>query len=117
MLAKHTLKKSRRRRRSISQDFEAVAFIFAGTLLLGLSAIYCPAAQSCLGHELANVQGEFLFSFIHAEGCRTISFFDQGPETGTALKVELIDAPGPWGERRYRIRVNGREPVHVKRRR
>jgi len=34
--------------------------------------------------------------------------------TGTALKVELIDAPGLWGERRYRIRLNGREPQQVK---
>ena len=35
-------------------------------------------------------------------------------KTGTALKVELIEAAGPWGERRYRIRLNGREPAHVK---
>ena len=35
-------------------------------------------------------------------------------KTGTALKVELIDAPGMWGERRYRLRMNGREPTHVK---
>ena len=32
----------------------------------------------------------------------------------TAIKVELIDAPGLWGERRYRLRLNGREPAHVK---
>ena len=35
-------------------------------------------------------------------------------QTSTALKVELIDAPGLWGERRYRLRLNGREPAHVK---
>jgi hypothetical protein len=35
-------------------------------------------------------------------------------KTGTALRVELIDAPGLWGERRYRIRLNGREPSRVK---
>jgi hypothetical protein len=35
-------------------------------------------------------------------------------KTGAAWKVELIDAPGMWGERRYRIRLNGREPAHVK---
>ena len=35
-------------------------------------------------------------------------------KTRTALKVELIDAPGLWGERRYRIRVNGREATKVK---
>lgn len=35
-------------------------------------------------------------------------------KTNTVLKVELIDAPGLWGERRYRLRVNGREPAHLK---
>lgn len=35
-------------------------------------------------------------------------------KTGTALKVELIEAQGLWGERRYRIRLNGREPAQVK---
>jgi hypothetical protein len=35
-------------------------------------------------------------------------------KTGTALKVELIESPGLWGERRYRLRLNGREPDHVK---
>jgi hypothetical protein len=35
-------------------------------------------------------------------------------KSGVALKVELIDALGLWGERRYRIRLNGREPAHVK---
>ena len=35
-------------------------------------------------------------------------------QTSTALKVELIDAPGLWGERRYRLRLNGRETAHVK---
>jgi hypothetical protein len=35
-------------------------------------------------------------------------------KTGVALKVELIEAPGLWGERRYRLRVNGREPDRIK---
>ncbi len=35
-------------------------------------------------------------------------------KTKTGLKVELIDAPGLWGERRYRLRVNGREPARIK---
>ena len=35
-------------------------------------------------------------------------------KTGRALKVELIEARGLWGERRYRLRVDGREPVKVK---
>ncbi len=35
-------------------------------------------------------------------------------KTRTALKVELIAAPGMWGERRYRLRVNGREPANLK---
>jgi hypothetical protein len=32
----------------------------------------------------------------------------------TALKVELIEARGLWGERRYRLRVNGRKPANLK---
>ena len=30
------------------------------------------------------------------------------------LKVELIDAPGYWGERRYKIRVDGKQPKNIK---
>ena len=30
------------------------------------------------------------------------------------IKVELIAAAGLWGERRYRLRQNGREPATVK---
>jgi hypothetical protein len=33
---------------------------------------------------------------------------------GKTLKVELIDARGLWGERRYRLRVDGREPSKIK---
>jgi hypothetical protein len=33
---------------------------------------------------------------------------------GTHLKVELIEAPGLWGERRFRLRVNGQEPKKIK---
>ena len=29
-------------------------------------------------------------------------------KAGDTLKIELIDAPGLWAERRYKIRVNGR---------
>ncbi len=32
----------------------------------------------------------------------------------TEIKVELIEAPGLWGERRDRLRLNGREPAHVR---
>lgn len=35
-------------------------------------------------------------------------------KTRTGIKVELIEARGLWGERRYRLRLNGREPAHVK---
>jgi hypothetical protein len=31
-----------------------------------------------------------------------------------ALKVELIESPGPWGEKRFRLRVNNREPRRIK---
>jgi hypothetical protein len=35
-------------------------------------------------------------------------------QTRTGLKVELIEAPGLWGERRYRIRVNGKDAERIK---
>ena len=35
-------------------------------------------------------------------------------KTRTGIKVELIEVRGLWGERRYRLRLNGREPAHVK---
>jgi hypothetical protein len=41
-----------------------------------------------------------------------LSFKDK--KTGAGLKVELIESPGLWGERRYRIRLNGREATRVK---
>jgi len=34
-------------------------------------------------------------------------------KTGETLKVELIETPGLWGERRYRVRVNGRAATRV----
>ncbi|MBK8474928.1 MAG: hypothetical protein IPL39_01090 [Opitutaceae bacterium] len=40
-----------------------------------------------------------------------ISIKDQHTRTG--LKVELIDAPGPWGERRYKVRLNGKPAAKV----
>ncbi len=41
-----------------------------------------------------------------------VSIKDQ--KSGRALKVELIDAPGMWGERRYQIRVNGKAAEKIK---
>ena len=35
-------------------------------------------------------------------------------KTRAGLKVELIETRGLWGERRYRLRLNGREPKHVR---
>jgi hypothetical protein len=35
-------------------------------------------------------------------------------KTGESLKVELIDSPGLWGERRYKVRVNGKAATKVK---
>ena len=35
-------------------------------------------------------------------------------KTRRRIKVELIEVPGRWDERRYRLRLNGREPDHVK---
>ena len=34
-------------------------------------------------------------------------------ETGETLKVELIEAPGLWSERRYKIRVNGKAATQL----
>jgi len=30
------------------------------------------------------------------------------------IKVELIENPGFWGEKRFRLRVNNREPRRIK---
>ena len=35
-------------------------------------------------------------------------------KTRVGLKVELIEAPGLWGERRYQIRVNEQEAEKIK---
>ena len=35
-------------------------------------------------------------------------------ESSTAIKVELIECPGRWGEKRFRLRVNNRDPVRIK---
>jgi hypothetical protein len=35
-------------------------------------------------------------------------------KTRERIKVELIEAPGLWGERRYRLRQNGRAPRKMK---
>lgn len=34
-------------------------------------------------------------------------------QSSTNLKVELIESPGLWGERRFRLRVNGRKPRQI----
>ena len=34
--------------------------------------------------------------------------------TRTLIKVELIEAPGIWSERRYQIRVNGQDAEKIK---
>jgi hypothetical protein len=35
-------------------------------------------------------------------------------KTRSGIKVELIEAPGIWGDRRYQIRVNGRQAEKIK---
>ena len=35
-------------------------------------------------------------------------------QASTSIKVELIESPGLWGEKRFRLRVNGREPGRIK---
>jgi hypothetical protein len=34
-------------------------------------------------------------------------------KTGETLKVELIESPGLWGERRFKIRMNGKAAAKV----
>lgn len=51
------------------------------------------------------------FDVARARASFRLSFKDQ--RTGESLKLELIDAPGLWGERRYRVRVNGRLSTKV----
>jgi hypothetical protein len=41
-----------------------------------------------------------------------ISIKDQ--QTSKMIKVELIECPGLWGEKRFRLRVNNREPRRIK---
>jgi hypothetical protein len=45
---------------------------------------------------------------------RPVPYLDQGSSHGRGLKVELVDAPGLWGERRYTIRSNGKPATKVK---
>jgi hypothetical protein len=35
-------------------------------------------------------------------------------EASRVLKVELIESRGVWGEKRFRLRVNNREPARLK---
>lgn len=58
-------------------------------------------------------RGEILVELMPKSGARfRVSIKDN--KSRTAIKVELIEAPGLWGERRYRLRLNGREPEHLK---
>jgi hypothetical protein len=41
-----------------------------------------------------------------------ISIKDQ--QTSKMIKVELIESPGIWGEKRFRLRVNNRESRRIK---
>ncbi|HTJ78935.1 MAG TPA: hypothetical protein VL357_08050, partial [Rariglobus sp.] len=34
-------------------------------------------------------------------------------KTGETLKVELIESPGLWGERHYKVRMNGKAAAKV----
>ncbi len=59
------------------------------------------------------MRGEFWVEYMPKSEARfRVSIKDN--KTRAGIKVELIDAPGLWGERRYRLRLNGREPDHVK---
>jgi len=35
-------------------------------------------------------------------------------QTSTVIKVELIEVSGLWGEKRFGLRVNNREPDRIK---
>ena len=62
---------------------------------------------------MPNLRGEFWVERMPKSDARfRVSIKDN--KTRTGIKVELIDAPGLWGERRYRLRLNGREPDRLK---
>lgn len=35
-------------------------------------------------------------------------------QSAATLKVELIESPGLWGEKRFRVRVNNREAQRIR---
>lgn len=62
---------------------------------------------------LRSPRGEFLMQAMPRAAARfRVSL--KNYKTRTAIKVELIEAPGLWSERRYRLRLNGREPDRIK---
>ena len=62
---------------------------------------------------LQSFRGEVLvFDMPRSSARFRVSIKDK--KLGTHLKVELIDAPGLWGERRFKLRMNGREPKTIK---
>lgn len=82
------------------------------TVLFALTAFYRVSVQLQTIQTLANSEGEFLVGGMPKSEARfRLSIKDN--KTRTGIKVELIDAPGLWGEWRYRLRLNGREPNHV----
>ena len=74
---------------------------------------FTPDGKLAGAKRLPNSRGEFLV-WVMPRAIARFRLSIKGNETRTALKVELIDAPGMWGERRYRLRLNGREPGQVK---
>ncbi len=59
------------------------------------------------------MRGKFLFELMPRAAARfRLSIKDNKMRSG--LKVELIEAPGIWGERRYQIRVNGQQAEKIK---
>lgn len=63
--------------------------------------------------EFAHFEGYFLV-FIMARSSARFRVSIKDKKTGKAFKVELIEARGLWGERRFRLRLNGREPERIK---
>ena len=86
---------------------------FCRTVLFGLTAFYRVVLEDGVRQGLASFAGGILcFHHGKVSGAFRVSIKEQ--KGGRALKVELIDAPGLWGERRCQIRVNGRAADKIK---
>jgi len=77
------------------------------TVLFAPTAFHAPHTRDWVGEEVAGIEGRVSgWGMARTPARFRISIKDQ--KSRTTLKVELIDAPGVFGERRFVVRVNGR---------